>query len=67
MDPAKVTAITEWPIPSNLKQLQQFLGFAYFYRWFTSNYSRLAAHFPEWANQELEAAPRYVVSASPFH
>ena len=30
MDPAKVMAVTEWPAPSNLKQLQCFLGFASF-------------------------------------
>ncbi|KAM9401190.1 uncharacterized protein ACWYII_030833 [Salvelinus alpinus] len=27
MDPAKVMAVTEWPAPSNLKQLQRFLGY----------------------------------------
>lgn len=43
MDPAKVTAVTEWPAPTNLKQLQRFLGFADFYRRFIRNYSRLAA------------------------
>ena len=32
MDPAKLTAITEWPAPTNLKELQGFLGFCNYYR-----------------------------------
>ena len=42
-DPEKVKAVTEWPTPSSRKQLQQFLGFANFYRRFIRNYSKLAA------------------------
>jgi hypothetical protein len=43
MNPAKVRAVTEWPVPMNLKQLQHFLGFANFYRQLIRDYSRLAA------------------------
>lgn len=43
IDPAKVMAVTEWPAPSNLKQLQRFLGFAHFHRHFIRSYSHLAA------------------------
>lgn len=43
MDPAKVRAVTEWPVPANLKQLQRFLWFANFYRRFIRDYSHLAA------------------------
>uniref|UniRef100_A0A8C5N9Y2 Gypsy retrotransposon integrase-like protein 1 n=1 Tax=Gouania willdenowi TaxID=441366 RepID=A0A8C5N9Y2_GOUWI len=42
MDPAKVSAVTEWPPPTNRKQLQRFLGFANFYRRFIRNYSSIA-------------------------
>ena len=31
MDVVKTKAISDWPIPSNLKQVQSFLGFANFY------------------------------------
>ena len=43
MDPAKVSAVTDWPVPENRKKLQQFLGFANFYRRFIRNYSTVAA------------------------
>lgn len=43
MDPAKVSAVADWPIPSSRKQLQRFLGFANFYRRFIRNYSQVAA------------------------
>lgn len=43
MDPAKVSAVTTWPVPENRKQLQRFLGFANFYRRFIRNYSTVAA------------------------
>jgi len=39
MDPEKVKAIQEWTTPTSLKELQQFLGFANFYRRFIANYS----------------------------
>ena len=42
MDPAKLTAITNWPIPCTVKQLQAFLGFCNFYRWFFKDYSHTA-------------------------
>ena len=42
-DPAKVKAVADWPVPTNRKQLQRFLGFANFYRRFIRNYSRVAS------------------------
>ena len=43
MDPAKVSAVTTWPTPATRQKLQQFLGFANFYRRFIRNYSTVAA------------------------
>lgn len=34
MDETKVKAVTEWPQPTTLKELQRFRGFANFYRRF---------------------------------
>ncbi|KAJ8343696.1 hypothetical protein SKAU_G00310250 [Synaphobranchus kaupii] len=42
-DPVKIKAVTEWPQPTSRKHLQQFLGFANFYRRFIRNYSVIAA------------------------
>jgi hypothetical protein len=42
MDPAKVTAIADWPIPKNKKEIQQFLGFANYYRHFIKYFSGIA-------------------------
>ncbi|KAK3543201.1 hypothetical protein QTP70_012297 [Hemibagrus guttatus] len=42
MDVVKVRAVTEWPAPSTVRELQRFLGFANFYRWFIRNYSSVA-------------------------
>jgi len=34
MDPVKITGVTKWPAPTNKKEVQSFLGFTNFYRWF---------------------------------
>jgi hypothetical protein len=39
MDPEKVKVILDWPVPTSVKELQSFLGFANFYRRFVDNYS----------------------------
>ena len=41
MDPSKIRAITEWPTPKNVKDIQRFIGFANFYRRFIRNFSRV--------------------------
>ena len=43
MDKTKVSAISDWPVPKNLKEVQSFLGFANFYRRFIDNYSSIAS------------------------
>ncbi|KAL0172977.1 hypothetical protein M9458_033288, partial [Cirrhinus mrigala] len=42
-DHAKVKAVTEWPVPDSHKALQQFLGFANFYRRFIQGSGQVAA------------------------
>lgn len=40
-DSEKVKALTTWPVPSNLKELRSFLGFAGYYRRFIQGYSQI--------------------------
>ncbi|KAK3507847.1 hypothetical protein QTP70_001407 [Hemibagrus guttatus] len=42
MDVVKVRAVTEWPAPATVQELQHFLGFTNFYRRFIRNYSSVA-------------------------
>jgi Reverse transcriptase (RNA-dependent DNA polymerase) len=39
MDPIKVARVARWPVPSNKKEVQSFLGFTNFYRWFIQDFS----------------------------
>ena len=41
MDPSKTDAVGSWPIPTNRKELQHFLGFSHFYRHFIRGFSSL--------------------------
>ena len=41
LDPNKVTAIKDWPIPKCLKDIRSFIGFGNFYRRFIKNFSAI--------------------------
>ena len=41
-DPKKVSCVWEWPIPTDVKELQQFLGLASHYRRFVKNFAHKA-------------------------
>ena len=43
MDPTKVKGISDWPTPTNVKELRSFLGFGNFYQKFIARYSGEAA------------------------
>ncbi|GJP50730.1 hypothetical protein CLOM_g9899, partial [Closterium sp. NIES-68] len=43
VDPKKVEAVRIWKTPENVKELQQFLGFANYYNRFVPQYAKLAA------------------------
>jgi hypothetical protein len=42
MDPGKLKGIADWPVPQNPTEVQQFLGFTGYYRYFVLNYSKIA-------------------------
>jgi hypothetical protein len=39
MDPVKITGVADWPMPSNKKEVQSFVGFVNFYRRFIPGFS----------------------------
>ena len=41
-DPRKIQAMTDWPIPKNLKQLRGFIGLTGYYRRFIQGYAAIA-------------------------
>ncbi|XP_030062643.1 uncharacterized protein LOC115472491 [Microcaecilia unicolor] len=43
MDPTKLRALQDWPMPHGLRALQRFLGFANYYRQFIHQYSLITA------------------------
>jgi hypothetical protein len=43
MDPAKVRAIRDWPVPRSARAVRGFLGLAGYYRKFVHNYGAVAA------------------------
>jgi len=66
-DPEKVSAINNWPAPTTVRQVRQFLGMASWYRRFVPNFSTIAAPLTRltrknarfiWANEEKEAFER---------
>ena len=42
-DPDKVKCVQEWPVPTDLHQLRQFLGLANYFRKFIYQYSKITA------------------------
>ena len=63
VDPAKINAITNWPVPTNVKQLRGFLGLSGHYRRFVRQYTQLAAPLTQllrkdafvWTNEAEQA------------
>ena len=42
MDPVKIAGVADWPVPTNKKEVQSFLGFTNFYRRFIQGFSEHA-------------------------
>jgi hypothetical protein len=41
VDPGKVKEVLEWKPPTMVSEIQNFLGFAGYYRWFIPNFSKI--------------------------
>ena len=53
MDPVKVKGLTNWPTPTNLKELQSFLGFGNYYKDFIADYSKIARPLHELTKKNI--------------
>jgi len=42
-DPAKVTAIQDWPIPTDVTDVRKLLGLASYSRWYIAQFSDITA------------------------
>ena len=42
-DPKKIKTVTEWPVPTSVKEVRSFLGLAGYYRRFVKGYANIAA------------------------
>ena len=43
-DPEKIKAITEWPVPTDIKGLRKLLGLAAYLRKCSHNYAEMTVH-----------------------
>ena len=53
MDPAKVAVITSWAVPTCVRDIQVFLGFANFYRRFIKNFSKLVGPMTRFLKKDV--------------
>src|SRR6266496_4679871 len=47
MEPAKISEITQWPVPRNIHEVRQFLGLCSYYRRYVKDFSKFAAPLHE--------------------
>ncbi|KAF1317464.1 reverse transcriptase, partial [Globisporangium splendens] len=54
VDPEKVKAIDDWPVPKNVKQLRQWLGLANYLHKYTRNYAALVQPLTQLLKKDVE-------------
>ena len=43
VDPSKIQAVKDWPIPRTVTEIKSFIGLARYYRRFVQDFSKIAA------------------------
>ncbi len=54
MEQDKVKSVLEWPTPTNIEQIQKFLGLSGYYRKFIKNFSTICAPISELLNKKIQ-------------
>ena len=54
MSKEKVQAVTEWPVPKDIKGVQSFLGFANFYRRFIQGFSKICKPLTDMLHKNIK-------------
>ncbi|KAF1313441.1 Pol protein, partial [Globisporangium splendens] len=54
VDPEKVKAMDDWPVPQNVKQLRQWLGLANYLHKYTRNYAALVQPLTQLLKKDIE-------------
>ena len=53
-DPKKIKAITDWPVPTDIKGLRKFLSLAAYLHKYSHNYADMTVHLSRFVEKERE-------------
>ena len=56
-DPAKIRVVKDFPIPTNVRAVREFVGFIGYYRRFVPNFARVAGPLHMLARSNVSNAP----------
>lgn len=54
VDPAKVAAVSEWPVPKSVSEIRSFLGLAGYYRRFIKDFSKIAGTMTQLTKKDVK-------------
>jgi len=52
MEKEKVQGVIEWPVPKSVRDIQEFLGLANYYRWFVKDFAKIVRLLHEMIRKE---------------